>query len=378
MKKRMTLMLLAMAVFITAVGAVKFRQVKTAIAQNSSFQPPPEAVTTIVARQEQWPANLSAIGTAAAVAGVTVSADLPGIVDQIHFDSGKTIREGTVLAQLDTRQERAQLAAAEAQQKLARLNFDRISGLLNKGVISQADYDRAAAENTQGAARVGEIRATIERKTIRAPFSGVLGIRQINLGQYLTAGAPVVPLQSLDPIYVNFSVPQQEVGHMGVGGEIRVAAEGSSGTADAEFSGKITAVDSVVNEATRNIQVQATLANPEGKLRPGMFVRAQVVLPASSTVLALPASAINYAPYGDSVFIVADMKGPNGKTYRGVHQQIVKLGAARGDQIAVTSGVEKGQEVVTSGVFKLRNGAAVQVNNKTQPGNNPAPKPEDN
>ena len=165
---------------------------------------------------------------------------------------------------------------------------------------------------------------------------------------------------------------------MGVGGQIRVAAEGSSGTADAEFSGKITAVDSVVNEATRNIQVQATLANPEGKLRPGMFVRAQVVLPVTSTVVALPASAINYAPYGDSVFIVADMKGPNGKTYRGVHQQIVKLGAARGDQIAVTSGVETGQEVVTSGVFKLRNGAAVQVNNKTQPGNNPAPKPEDN
>jgi membrane fusion protein (multidrug efflux system) len=378
MKKRMTLMLLAMAVFITAVGAVKFRQVKTAIAQNSSFQPPPEAVTTIVARQEQWPANLSAIGTAAPVAGVTVSADLPGIVDQIHFDSGKTVREGTVLVRLDTRQERSQLAAAEAQQKLARLNFDRISGLLTKGVISQADYDRAAAENTQGDARVSEIRATIERKTIRAPFSGVLGIRQINLGQYLTAGAPIVPLQSLDPIYVNFSVPQQEVGRMGVGGAIRVAAEGTSGTADAEFSGKITAVDSVVNEATRNIQVQATLANPEGKLRPGMFVRAQVVLPATSTVVALPASAISYAPYGDSVFIVADMKGPNGKTYRGVHQQIVKLGAARGDQIAVTSGVETGQEVVTSGVFKLRNGAAIQVNNKTQPGNNPAPKPEDN
>ena len=378
MKKRMTLMLLAMAVFITAVGAVKFRQVKTAIAQNSSFQPPPEAVTTIVARQEQWPANVSAIGTAAAVAGVTVSADLPGIVEQIHFDSGKTVREGTVLVRLDTRQERSQLAAAEAQQKLARLNFDRITGLLNKGVISQADYDRAAAENTQGDARVSEIRATIERKTIRAPFTGVLGIRQINLGQYLTAGAPIVPLQSLDPIYVNFSVPQQEVGHMGVGGQIRVAAEGSSGTADAEFSGKITAVDSVVNEATRNIQVQATLANPEGKLRPGMFVRAQVVLPATSKVVALPASAINYAPYGDSVFIVADMKGPNGKTYRGVRQQIVKLGAARGDQIAVTSGVETGQEVVTSGVFKLRNGAAVQINNKTQPGNNPAPKPEDN
>ena len=377
MRRRMILMLLGMAVFVTAIGTVKVGQVRAAIAQHSSFQPPPEAVTTIVARQEEWPANLSAIGTAAAVRGVTVSADLPGIVDQIHFDSGKAVREGAVLAQLDTRQERAQLAAAEAQQKLTRLNFDRASGLLEKGVISQADYDRAAAESTQSQARVGEIRATIERKTIRAPFSGILGIRQINLGQYLTAGAPVVPLQALDPIYVEFSVPQQEIGRMRAGGGVRVAAEGSSGEAHSEFTGKITAVDSVVNEATRNVQVQATLANPEGKLKPGMFVRAQVLLPASETVIALPASAINYAPYGDSVFIVADMKGPDGKTYRGVHQQIVKLGVARGDQIAVTSGLEKGQEVVTSGVFKLRNGAPVQVNNEVQPANSAAPKPED-
>lgn len=377
MKKRMILMVLAVVVFLTAIGAVKYGQVKKAIAQHSSFQPPPEAVTTIVTRQEQWPANLAAIGTAAAVHGVTVSADLPGIVDQIHFDSGKAVREGAVLVQLDTREERAQLASAEAQQKLSRINFDRVSGLLAKGVISQADYDKSAAENTQSQARVGEIRATIGRKTIRAPFSGVLGIRQVNLGQYLAGGAPIVSLQSLDPIYVNFSVPQQEGVRMRVGGGVRVASEGSAGVAQSEFTGKITALDSVVNEATRNIQVQATLANPEGKLKPGMFVETRVLLPASESVISLPASAINYAPYGDSVFIVADLKGPDGKSYRGVRQQIVKLGAARGDQIAVTSGLQSGQEVVTSGVFKLHNGAPVQINNKTQPGNNPAPKPED-
>jgi membrane fusion protein (multidrug efflux system) len=377
MKKRMTLMLLGVVVFLTAIGAVKYGQVKKAIAQHSSFQPPPEAVTTIVARQEQWPANLAAIGTATAVHGVTVSADLPGIVEQIHFDSGKAVREGAVLVQLDTREERAQLASAEAQQKLSRINFDRVSGLLAKGVISQADYDKSAAENTQSQARVGEIRATIGRKTIRAPFSGVLGLRQVNLGQYLAGGAPIVSLQSLDPIYVNFSVPQQEGVRMRVGGTVRVASEGSAGVAQSEFTGKITALDSVVNEATRNIQVQATLANPEGKLKPGMFVQTQVELPATEAVIALPASAINYAPYGDSVFIVADLKGPDGKSYRGVRQQIVKLGAGRGDQIAVTSGLQKGEEVVTSGVFKLRNGAPVQVNNKVQPGNNPAPKPEE-
>ncbi len=328
-------------------------------------------------KQEEWPANLAAIGTAAAVHGVTVSADLPGIVDQIHFDSGKEVRAGTVLVQLDTREEHAQLASAQAQQKLSRVNFDRVSGLLQKGVISQADYDKAAAENTQGQAKVGEIRATIERKTIRAPFTGILGIRQVNLGQYLAGGAPVVPLQSLDPIYVNFSVPQQEVARMKVGGAVRVTAGGSPGSPPAPFTGRITALDSVVNEATRNVQVQATLANPEGKLKPGMFVDTQVVLPATQSVIALPASAVNYAPYGDSVFIVAELKGPDGKAYRGVRQQIVKLGPARGDQIAVTSGLQPGEEVVTSGVFKLRNGAAVQVNNKTQPGNNPAPKPEE-
>jgi len=374
MKKRMILMLIGMAVFITAIGAVKFRQVQAAIAKNSSFQPPPEAVTTIVARQEQWPATMSAIGTVAAVQGVTVSADLPGIVARIGFDSGKKVREGDVLVQLDTRQERAQLAAAGAQSKLAYLNFDRFSGLREKGVISQAEYDRAAAEHTQGDARVGETRATIGRNTIRAPFSGILGIRQVNLGQYLNAGDPIVPLQSLHPIYVNFSVPQQQLGQLRVGTEVRVATENTPGV---ESVGTVTAIDSIVNEATRNVQVQAALGNPEGKLRPGMFVQVQVVLGASNAVIALPASAISYAPYGDSVFIVADLKGPDGKAYLGVRQQFVKLGGGRGDQIAVVSGVKAGEEVVTSGVFKLRNGAAVQVNNKIQPGNNPAPRPEE-
>jgi membrane fusion protein (multidrug efflux system) len=377
MKKRMTLMLLAMAVLVTAIGAVKYHQVRKAIAEHSSFQPPPEAVTTILTRQEEWPASLEAIGSAAAVHGVTVSADLPGVVDRILFLSGKTVRVGAVLVELDTREERAQLAAAQAQQKLARINLERYGGLLAKGVLAQADYDKASADDAQARARVGEIRATIERKTIRAPFSGVLGIRQINLGQYLAGGAPIVPLQSLDPIYVNFSVPQQEVGSLRIGGRVRVTTDGSESADRAAFDGTISAVDSVVNEATRNVEVQATLANPEGRLKPGMFVRTEVPLPAARTVIALPASAINYAPYGDSVFVVTDLKSPDGRAYRGVRQQIVKVGPARGDQVAITSGLQPGQEVVTSGVFKLRNGAAVVVNNQTRPGNNPAPRPED-
>jgi membrane fusion protein, multidrug efflux system len=374
MTKRMIFMLAGTVVFVGAVGTAKFLQIRAAVAQASSFQPPPEAVTTTVARQDRWPATLAAIGTVAAVHGVTVSADLPGIVERIAIDSGRTVREGEVLVQLDTRQEQAQLTAAEAQRDLARLNLDRTRGLADEGIVSRADYDRAAAEHKQAEARVGEIRATIERKRIRAPFSGVLGIRQVNLGQYLTAGEAVVPLQSLHPIYVNFAVPQQEVGHVHAGGEVRVTAEGLGGA----FPGRITALDSIVDEATRNVQVQATLANPEGRLHPGMFVEVQISLGAGSSVVALPTSAINYAPYGDSVFVVGEVEGPGGQKYRGVRQQFVKVGSARGDQVAVVSGVSAGEEVVTSGVFKLRNGAAVRVNNDVQPGNNPAPKPEDN
>jgi len=375
MTKRMTWMLAAMAVFVTAVGSVKFFQIKAAIAQASSFQPPPEAVTTVLARGERWPATLGAIGTVVAVHGVTVSADLPGIVDRILIDSGHSVQAGEVLVQLDTRQEQAQLAAAIAQRDLARVSLDRSRGLAQEGIVSQADYDRSAAEHKQAEARVGEIQATIERKRIRAPFAGILGIRQVNLGQYLSGGSPVVPLQSLDPIYVNFSVPQQEVGRLRVGGDVRVHAEG---LAAAGFAGRITAVDAVVDEATRNVQVQATLANPNHVLRPGMFVETKVLLGAGQEVITLPASAVNYAPYGDSVFVVEDVKGPKGETYRGVRQQIVKLAGTRGDQVAVVTGVRAGEEIVTSGVFKLRNGAAVHVNNQVQPGNDPAPKPEDN
>jgi membrane fusion protein (multidrug efflux system) len=370
----MILMLVLMTVFIAGLGFLKVRQFQAMAGEFAAMQPPPEAVTTIVTEREAWPAVLSAIGTVAAVQGVTVSADLPGIVDRIGFDSGRTVQRGDVLVQLDTRQEQAQLAGAEAQLQLARVNFERMQGLVEQDAVSRAEFDAAAAAHKQAEARIREIRATIDRKTIRAPFSGVLGIRQVNLGQYLTGGDPVVPLQSLHPVYVNFGVPQQDALEMRAGRNVRITV-GELG--DTEFTGRITAVDSVVDETTRNVQVQATLANPRGQLRPGMFVQTQVTLGASRPVVALPASAINYAPYGDSVFVVAEMKNPQGQPYRGVRQQVVKLGAARGDQIAVLSGLKAGEEVVTSGVFKLRNGAAVQVNNAVQPGNSLTPEPED-
>jgi membrane fusion protein, multidrug efflux system len=374
MLKRMIAMLAVVLFVIAGLGFVKFRQIQTAMAQGAAFQPPPEAVTTIVAQQEEWPSTLNAIGTMAAVHGVTVSADLPGTVDRIAFDSGRAVRAGDILAELDTRQERAQLAAIEAQRDLARLNYDRMKGLLGQRVISQAEFDRAVAEQKQTDAQVGEIHATIHRKTIRAPFSGILGIRQVNLGQYLAAGDPLVPLQSLDPIYVNFGVPQQEIGQIRIGHRIKITADDASAAA---FAGRVTALDSLVDKTTRNVQVQATLANPGGKLRPGMFVQTELSLGSSRSVVTLPATAINYASFGDSVFVVTDLKGQNGRTYRGVRQQFVKLGGTRGDQVAITSGVNTGEEIVTSGVFKLRNGAAVVVNNKVQPANKRAPKPED-
>ena len=373
MAKRLILVLGVMAVVIMALGFAKFRQIESAV-HAGAFQPPPEAVTSIVTQREQWPASMTAIGTIEAVHGVMVSADLPGTVARINFDSGKAVREGEILVELDTRQERAQLASLEAQRDLAKVNFGRMQELVNAGVISRMDYDQATAQQKATEANVAEIRATIDRKTIRAPFSGILGIRKVNLGQYLPAGSPVVSNQSLNPIYVNVGVPQQAAAQVHVGRKLRVTTEDVAGKV---FAGSVTAIDSEVDPTTRNIQVQATLSNPEGKLRPGMFVQVEMPLGASRSVIALPASAINYAPYGDSVFVITDLKDPTGKTYRGVRQQFVKVEGARGDQVAVISGLNPGEEVVTSGVFKLRNGAAVQVNNKVQPGNSPAPKPED-
>jgi membrane fusion protein, multidrug efflux system len=373
MWKRMIAMLAVTLAIVAGLGFVKVKQIQTMIAQGAAYQPPPEAVTTIVAAQEQWPSTLSAIGTVAAVRGVTVSADLPGVVDRIQFESGQPVREGDVLAILDTRQERAQLAAAEAQRDLSRVNYDRIQGLLDERVVSRAEYDQATANERQARARVGEISATIERKTIRAPFSGVLGLRRVNLGQYLSAGDAMVTLQSLNPIYVNFGVPQQSMVEARVGRVVRITADDRTGAA---LEGRITAIDSVVDDSTRNVQAQVTVTNAGGALHPGMFVQTEVVIGNSAAVISLPASAISYAPYGNSVFVVADLKDQKGKVYKGVRQQFVKLGANRGDQIAVVSGVKAGEEVVTSGVFKLRNGAAVLVNNNVRPGNNPAPKPE--
>ncbi|HEV8121852.1 MAG TPA: efflux RND transporter periplasmic adaptor subunit [Candidatus Polarisedimenticolia bacterium] len=373
MKKRMLMMLLAVFVLLAGLGFAKYSQIRKAMAAGAAWQQPPEAVTTVVAKSTQWDRAVTAIGSIVAVHGVSMSADLPGVVEKITFESGQKVREGDLLVNLDTRQETAQLASARAKLQLAEYDLVRIKGLHEQGIVPQADLDSAEATEQQAKAGTAEIEATIARKTIRAPFSGVLGIRQINLGQYLKAGDPIVSLQSLDPIYAHFSVPQQQVPQVHVGSDVRVGAEGLT----QDITGKVTAIDATADPDTRNVQIQATLANPGHLLRPGMFARASVLLPEKSEVVPLPSSSVLYAPYGDTVFIVETMQGKDGKDYKGVRQQVVKLGPSHGDQVAILSGVKPGEEVVTSGVFKLRNGAAVLVNNEVQPQNNPEPHPEE-
>lgn len=374
MAKRMVLTLLVVFAIVGGLGFAKFKQVEAAIAKGASFQMPPTAVTTVVAHQEIWPSTLSVIGTAVAIQGVTVSADLPGTIDKIHFESGQWVHQGDVLVELDTRQERAQLASLEAQRDLAKINYDRAQELVKSGVISRSDYDNATAQQKATEAQVGDIQAAIARKTIRAPFTGLLGIRQVSLGQYLAAGQAIVPLQSLDPIYVNFGVPQQDTGKIVLGHVLRVTNSDLKGMA---FTGRITALDSVVDEQTRNVQVQSILTNKGNKLRPGMFVQVELPVGQSRQVIPLPASAINYAPYGDSVFVISDMKDAKGNTYKGVRQQMIKIDGSRGDQVGIISGINPGDEIVSAGAFRLRNGAPVQVNNTIKPENSPSPNPQD-
>jgi membrane fusion protein (multidrug efflux system) len=371
----LSLVIVGAALVAVIAGLVLFKAAQFAKYAHMKWTMPPTAVTSMKLVEETWQPTLPAVGTVQAVQGVTVSTDLPGIVEKITFESGQQVKKGDPLVKLDTKQEEAQLNSAQARLALAKSNLDRQQGLLQKRVSSQSDFDSAQAEYRQAEAAVAEMKATIERKVIRAPFTGVLGIRQVNLGQYLQSGDAVVPLQSLDPIYVNFSLPQQKLKDLEVGRDVKVTADGLP---NRSFTGKISSVNAVIDEATRNVMAQATLENPGQLLRPGMFVTAEVLLPAKEKVISLPVTAINYAPYGDSVFVIENMKDEkDGHAYEGVRQQIVTLGAQRGDQVSVVSGLKAGEEVVTTGGFKLMPKAAVQRNNDRQPANSAAPTPAD-
>ena len=376
MLKRMLVMLAAMIAIVAALGFVKFRQIQTAIAQGAAYQPPPEAVTTIVASEERWPSTLTAIGTLAAVRGVTVSADLPGVVDRIAFESGQFVQEGDVLALLDTRQERAQLAAAEAQLDLARVNYERMEGLLGERVIARAEFDRANAEQRQAEARVREISAAIERKTIRAPFSGKLGITTVNPGQYINPGDAIVTLQAIDPIYADFYLPQQQLGQLQVGQTVVVD---TNAFASRTFDGKIRSINPRVDNTTRNVQIEATVDNRERKLLPGMYANVKIDAGNVERYLTLPQTAITYNPYGATVFVVkpGEHKDAQGKTMPVAQQVFVTPGPTRGDQVAILKGIAEGTQVVTSGQLKLKNGTPLVIDNRVQPADNPNPTPQE-
>lgn len=374
MNKRMFQMLAVVLALVATLAFVKFQQIQAGMKAGGSYTPPPEAVTTVVARNQPWSDAIDAVGSVAPVQGVTLSADLPGTVERIAFESGANVQKGQPLVYLDGRQERAQLASAEAGRDLAKSNLDRSHSLLEQKLVSQSEYDQTAALFRQAEAHVNEVKATLDRKVIRAPFSGVTGIRQVNLGQYVSSGDPIVPIQSMDPVYVDFTVPQQQVSALRTGLPVSVSSD-SAGRAIA--TGRITAVNPVADEQTHNVRVQATFSNAHRRLRPGMYVTVHVELGSKNEVVALPATSILYAPYGNSVFVVEELKGPDGKPYRGVRQQFVRLGVGRGDLVAILGGVKAGQEIVTSGVFKLRTGAAVKVDSTVRLPASSAPKPED-
>ncbi len=369
MIKKFVIAILGFILVVLALGAIKVAQIKEM--SSMPHVTPATAVTSTEAKTVVWEPVIGAIGTLAPVEGVTAAADADGTVVKIAAENGALVKAGDLLVALDTSVEVAQLAAAEAGAALARLQFERASELVGKQTISKSEFDSATAQLNQAGANVSALKATIEKKHVRAPFDGRVGIRLVNVGQFVARGRALVPIQKLDPIFVNFNIPQRQLSSLVIGQKISVTVDAFAGP----FEGKIAAINSEVDATTRNVSVQAILANPEEKLRAGMFVQVAVTLPSGAPQIALPATAIAYAPYGNSVYVIEKMKAKDGKEYLGVRQQIVKLGVTRGDLVAIQEGVKPGEQIVTSGVFKLRNGSAVQVNNTVQPSESATPKP---
>lgn len=370
MLKKFIIALLAFGLVVVVLGLVKFAQIKKLSSQPHVM--PATAVTTVKAVEAAWQPVLSAISTLAPVQGVTLGADADGIISRIAVDSGAAVKAGDVLLEFDRTVETAQLAASEARLAIVKLDRDRAAELRTKDTISQAELDQADALLKQSQADVAALRAQLEKKSLHAPFDGRVGIRLVNVGQFVSRGAALLPLQKLNPIYADFNIPQRNLPQLVSGQSIHVKVDAFG---DRVFEGKITAINPVVDSASRNVAVQATLENADEVLRPGMFARVEVQLPLDKPAVVLPATAIAYASYGNSVYIIEKMKGPDGKEYLGARQQFVKLGATRGDQVAVLEGVKPGEIVASAGVFKLRNAAHVQVNNEKLPANNPAPTP---
>ena len=356
-------LLAAILIFVVGIKALQIGRM-----MSSPKMLPVTTVTSAAVKEEDWAPRLSAVGSMSAAQGAVVSTELGGTVGEIRFENGAQAKKGDVLVRLDVSQEEALLRSAEAEAELARTDLERARDLVSKKVISKAEIDAAESKFNRLNAIVDQMRSNIAKKTIVAPFDGELGIRQVNVGQMINAGQQVVALTSLDRVYVDFALPEQNVSKLTKDLEVSVRADALPGR---EFKGKLTAINSMVDPITRNVPLQATLENPDHALRPGMFAKVDVMLPETKKTIVIPGSAVSYAPYGDSVFVIEKQKEPkSGHESLVLRQQFVRIGEVRGDFVAVTQGLKPGQEVVGTGVFKLRNGMAVTINNDL------APKPE--
>jgi membrane fusion protein (multidrug efflux system) len=363
-----------LGVVVVALVGAKAGQIVSMVRAGESFRPPPEAVTTAKVEAAEWQPTTPAIGSLVADRGVVLAAELTGTVREITFESGSTVRRGAVLVRLDTSAEEAQLAAAQADAALAALSLERTVKLRRSEAAAQADLDQAEARAKKADATVANLRATIAKKTIRAPFDGRISIRQVELGQVVSPGSPIASLQSVSPIHADFWLPQQAIARLAAEQRVRLRTDPYPGDA---WEGRITTVNPEVDPATRNVRVRATFANADGRLRPGLYANVEVLADEKRPVLTIPATAVIFAPYGDSVFVVEEKQDPAGHAASVVRQKFVRTGERRGDVVQVVSGLDPGETVVSSGAFKLRNGAAVAVNNQLAPHARLDPTPRD-
>jgi membrane fusion protein (multidrug efflux system) len=363
MVKPLIILIIAAALIMGGIFAWQMFMGKMTKKYMGSMANAPQTVSTTIAAASNWQSRTQALGSLRAVRGADLAAQAAGVVDKIHIESGTEVSAGTVLLTLKPNDDPAKLAQLQAQAELASITLKRDQEQLAAQAISQATVDADASNLKSALAQVAAQQALIEEKTVRAPFAGRLGIRQVDEGQYLSPGTTVVTLQALDPIFIDFYVPQQALAHLQVGQA--VAARVDTYPSD-HFAGKIVSISSKVDTASRNVQVRASFANSERKLLPGMYANVAIDNGAATTEITLPQAAITYNPYGDIVFVVEKNVA---------HQRFVKLGDTRGDQVAVKSGLAAGDVVVTAGQMKLRNGSAVVVNNKIEPSNDASPAP---
>ena len=370
MKLKIILAVTLVVVVLGVLAGVKALQIKTMIDAKAAMAPPPDTVSTAIAQNESWPDELEAIGSIGAVQGVTVTTEIGGMIKEIAFESGRVVAAGDLLVKLDTSSEEAQLRALESQVNLASITLERQRKLRADNTISQSELDTAEAALQQNQANADNIRAVIAKKTIRAPFAGRLGIRQVNLGQFLDNGKPIVSLQSLNPVYANFSLPQQNLAVLKPGLPVRVTTDAYPGR---EFAGTLTTINPDLDQDTRSITLQATLDNADEALRPGMFARVKVALPSAKDVLVIPQTAVLSAPFGDTVYVVEPDPSAAGSLV--VRAQLIRTGAARGDYISVAAGLKPGDKVVNAGLFRLHNGGSVVEDNTLTPKASQNPKP---